>query len=144
MDYNYATGVVDNISRLTSISDASGTLEAYSYQGDGTVLQTDRTQPGLTLTKTLDDYGRILDFNWTNGTGSVVRYEYGCDASSNVLYKEDLVNSGLRGSGKILFLLCENLIGAIVHGKIAFRNRVLSELLNSGRVSQTSQRHLPS
>ena len=90
-----------NISRLTSISDASGTLEAYSYQGDGTVLQTDRTQPGLTLTKTLDDYGRILDFNWTDGTGSVVRYEYGCDASSNVLYKEDLVNSGLRGSGKI-------------------------------------------
>ena len=35
LDYNYATGVDSNISRLTSISDASGTLEAYSYQGEG-------------------------------------------------------------------------------------------------------------
>jgi len=70
-------------------------LEAYSYQGDGTVLTVDRTQPGLTLTKTLDDFGRVMDFNWTNGSGSIVRYEYGYDADSNVLYKEDLVNSGL-------------------------------------------------
>jgi len=95
VDYNYATGVDSNISRLTSISDASGTLEAYSYQGDGTVLTVDRTQPGLTLTKTLDDFGRVMDFNWTNGSGSIVRYEYGYDANSNVLYKEDLVNGGL-------------------------------------------------
>jgi len=95
VDYNYATGVDSNISRLTSISDASGTLEAYSYQGDGTVLTVDRTQPGLTLTKTLDNFGRILDFDWTNGSGSIVRYEYGYDANSDVLYKEDKVNTGL-------------------------------------------------
>jgi len=58
-------------------------------------LTVDRTQPGLTLTKTLDDFGRVMDFNWTNGSGSIVRYEYGYDANSNVLYKEDLVNGGL-------------------------------------------------
>ena len=95
LDYNYATGVDSNISRLTSISDASGTLEAYSYQGEGAVLQTDRTQPGLTLTKTLDDFGRVMDFNWTNSSGSIVNFEYGYDANSNVLFKEDKVNTGL-------------------------------------------------
>jgi len=60
-----------SISRLISISDASGTLESYSYQGEGTVLQTDRTQPGLTLSKTLDDFGRVMDFDWQGETGGV-------------------------------------------------------------------------
>src|SRR6202022_300754 len=31
LNYNYASGVDDRISRLTSISDSSATLEAYSY-----------------------------------------------------------------------------------------------------------------
>ena len=95
MDFNYTTGVDSNISRLTSISDASGTLEAYSYQGDGTVLERNHTQPGLNLTTTLDDFGRIIDFNWTNSGGSVSHYAYGYDPAGNRLYKEDLVNTGL-------------------------------------------------
>jgi len=60
-----------SISRLISISDASGTLESYSYQGEGTVLQTDCTQPGLTLSKTLDDFGRVMDFDWQGEPGGV-------------------------------------------------------------------------
>ena len=69
LSYTYATGVDSNISRLTSISDASGILEAYSYQGGGTVLQTDRTQPGLTPTKTPDGFGRVMDFDWQGEPG---------------------------------------------------------------------------
>ena len=33
LDYNYGSGLDDSISRLTSLSDSSGTLESYLYLG---------------------------------------------------------------------------------------------------------------
>src|SRR5207249_5149672 len=47
---NYATGLDDRIGRLSSISDGSGTLEAYTYLGLGTVVRRAHPQPGVDLT----------------------------------------------------------------------------------------------
>jgi hypothetical protein len=44
LTFNYAGGLDSNISRLTSLSDSSGTLESYLYLGLDTVVQRTRTQ----------------------------------------------------------------------------------------------------
>jgi YD repeat-containing protein len=49
--YNYGTGIDNTISRLTSISDTTGTLEAYVYLGLDTVVQ--RTRPQINEEMTL-------------------------------------------------------------------------------------------
>jgi RHS repeat-associated protein len=44
----------------------------------------------------LDRFGRIVDQRWINGSNvDVDRFKYGYDRNSNVLYKENIVNSGL-------------------------------------------------
>lgn len=53
INYNYASGLDNTISRLTSISDPSVTLEAFTYLGHGTVVERDRPEPGVKLTKGL-------------------------------------------------------------------------------------------
>ncbi len=45
LSYNYASGLDDAISRLSSISDTSGTLESYSYLGLGTIVIRSHSQP---------------------------------------------------------------------------------------------------
>ncbi len=47
---NYSSGLNDTISRLSSLSDTSGTLESYSYLGLGTVVIRSYPQPGVDLT----------------------------------------------------------------------------------------------
>ena len=49
LTYNYASGLNDGISRLTSLSDSTGTLEAYSYLGLGTVVVRAHPQPNVDL-----------------------------------------------------------------------------------------------
>src|SRR5258708_6437080 len=65
VNYNYASGVDDAISRLTSLSDSTGTLESYTYLGVNNVIGRSHPQPGLNLTDTLDQFGRIADHLWT-------------------------------------------------------------------------------
>src|SRR5262249_61216800 len=48
--YNYATGLANNISRLSSLSDGSTTLESYSYLGLSTVVIRSHPQPTVDLT----------------------------------------------------------------------------------------------
>ena len=48
LSYNYTATTDARISRLSSISDSSGTLESYTYMGVGTVVQ--RADPVATLT----------------------------------------------------------------------------------------------
>ena len=48
--YNYASGLDNTISRLTSISDSTGTLESYSYLGLSTVVIRSQPQAGTQLT----------------------------------------------------------------------------------------------
>jgi RHS repeat-associated protein len=109
--YNYATGVDDRISRLTSISDGATTLESLSYLGLSTVVIRSYPQPGTELTYVklsgesngdagdqytgLDRFGRVVDQRWiltSNGT-ALDRFQYGFDRDSNVLYSNNLVNS---------------------------------------------------
>jgi RHS repeat-associated protein len=109
--YNYASGLDDTISRLTSITDGGTTLESLSYLGLNTVVKRAHPQPGVDLTYIkqtgestgdagdqytgLDRFGRVVDQRWiltSNGT-ALDRFQYGYDRNSNVLYKNNLVNS---------------------------------------------------
>ncbi len=111
LDYNYASGVDDSISRLTSLSDTSGTLQSYSYLGLDTPVIIDDPQPGIELTYVkqsgesngdagdqytgLDRFGQVVDQRWINTSTSTAtdRFQYGYDQDGNVLYKNNLVNS---------------------------------------------------
>jgi YD repeat-containing protein len=77
LNYNYASGVDNAVSRLTSISDNSGTLESYTYLGAGTVVKRAHPLVGMDLTYIkqsgesngdaggqytgLDPFGRVVD-----------------------------------------------------------------------------------
>jgi RHS repeat-associated protein len=110
---NYATGLDDRISRLSALSDGSGTLEAYSYLGLGTVVQRARPQPGFDLTYIkqagelngdagdpytgLDRFGRVVDQRWlkpTDGNNPTDRFQYGYDRDGNPLYRDNLTPQG--------------------------------------------------
>jgi hypothetical protein len=113
LDYVYNSGLDNNISRISGLSDhagsAAGNLESYSYLGLDTIVRRTRgngTQ--LTYAPTtvaggdggdqytgLDRFGRVMDQDWINtSTGTAFdRIQYAYDADSNVLYQNNLVNS---------------------------------------------------
>jgi RHS repeat-associated protein len=111
LTYNYASGLDDSISRLTSLSDTSGTVESYSYLGLGIVVKRSHPQPTIDLTYIkqsgesngdagdqytgLDRFTRVTDQRWINTTTSTAtdRFQYGFDRDSNRLYRDNLVNS---------------------------------------------------
>jgi RHS repeat-associated protein len=108
--YNYNTGLDSNISRLSSLSDSTGVLEAYTYLGLNTVVKRAHPQPGVDLTYIkqlgeangdagdqyigLDRFGRVVDQRWIiSATGVATdRFQYGYDRDGNALYKSNLVN----------------------------------------------------
>ena len=94
IDYNYDSGLDDDISRLSSISDGATTLESYEYLGYGTVVARDHPEPGVDLTYIklsgesngdagdqyigLDRFGRVVDQRWVDGTPTDLdRRQYG-------------------------------------------------------------------
>jgi RHS repeat-associated protein len=111
LNYNYGAGLDSTISRLTSISDSSATLEAYSYLGLGTVVKRAHPQPGVDLTYIkqgaepvgdagdqytgLDRFGRVADQRWlVTSTGTATdRFQYGYDRDGNALYRDNKVNA---------------------------------------------------
>jgi RHS repeat-associated protein len=108
---NYGAGLDDRISRLTSLSDNTGVLEAYTYLGSATVVRRAHPQSGVDLTYIkqngepngeagdqytgLDSFGRIVDQRWLNSaTGTATdRFRYGYDRNNNRLYRDNLVNA---------------------------------------------------
>jgi RHS repeat-associated protein len=108
--YNYGAGLDDRISRLTSIADTTGILEAYVYLGLVTVVKRAHPQDGVDLTYIkqtgepigdagdqytgLDRFGRVVDERWLNtSTGTATdRFQYGYDRDNNPLYRDNLVN----------------------------------------------------
>ncbi len=112
LSYNYASGLDDAISHLSSLSDTSGTLESYSYPGLGTVVIRSHSQPGVDLTFVkqsgesngdagdqytgLDRFGRVVDQRW-RAAGLVPmdldRFQYAYDRDGNRLWRDNLVNS---------------------------------------------------
>lgn len=116
LNYNYTAstgiaGIDDRISRLSSISDTSATLESLTYLGLGTVVKRAHTQPGADLTYIkltgesngdsqdqyagLDRFNRVANQRWMNSvsSGTVDRFGYAHDRNSNRLYKENLLDT---------------------------------------------------
>ena len=111
VNYNYSTGLNDTISRLSSVSDSTGTLESYLYLGLATVVLRSHPQPGVDLTYIkqsgesngdagdqytgLDRFGRVVDQRWikTSSGTATDRFQYGYDRNGNALYRDNLVNS---------------------------------------------------
>jgi RHS repeat-associated protein len=111
LNYNYNTGLDSNISRLSSLSDTSGTLESYSYLGLATVVKRSHSQLAIDLTYIkqssesngdagdqytgLDRFGRVVDQRWINTSTSTTtdRFQYGYDRDGNPLYRSNLVNT---------------------------------------------------
>jgi RHS repeat-associated protein len=108
VNYNYASGLDNTISRLSSLSNSSTTLEAYTYLGLDTVVTRSHPQPGVDLTYInsytgggagdqyggLDLFGRVVDQQWKTSSVDVDRYQYGYDRDSNRLFQDDKVTSG--------------------------------------------------
>ncbi len=112
LNFNYNTGLDSNISRLSSISDTSGTLESYKYLGLDTVVERDHPQNNVNLTYIsqngqtgdagdqytgLDRFGRVVDQNWYNTTTqtSTDNFQYGYDQNGDVMYKQNLVDTAM-------------------------------------------------
>ncbi|MGH9205538.1 MAG: hypothetical protein ACRD1G_03105, partial [Acidimicrobiales bacterium] len=110
LTYNYAAGVDNTISRLTSLSDPSGTLESYKYLGLDTVVERDHPLTNINQTfisqtggtgdagdkyTGLDRFGRVAEQNWynTSTSSSTDDFQYGYDRDSNVLWKLNNVNT---------------------------------------------------
>jgi RHS repeat-associated protein len=111
LTWNYAAGLGDAVSRLSSLSDSTGTLETYDYLGQGTVVRWGHPQPGVDLTYVkqsgesngdagdpytgLDRFGRVVDQRWRKASdGSHTdRFTYTYDRDSNRTAKGNLVNA---------------------------------------------------
>jgi hypothetical protein len=107
LNYNYNSGLDDSISRLSSLFDSSGTLEAYTYLGLDTVVKRAHPQPNVDLTYIgsgtgdagdqytgLDRFGRIVEQKWWNNTTITATddFKYGYDRDSNRLYRTNELN----------------------------------------------------
>ncbi|MBA4192465.1 MAG: hypothetical protein C0467_31235, partial [Planctomycetaceae bacterium] len=111
LTYNYSSGLNSAISRLSSLSDTTGTLESYDFLGLSTVVRRAHSQPGVDLTYIkqsgegdgaagdqytgLDAFGRVVDQRWikTSSGTATDRFQYGYDENSNRLYRDNLVNA---------------------------------------------------
>src|SRR5262249_11270448 len=106
----------DTISRLSSISDTSGTLESYDYLGADTVVRRAHPLPGVDLTYIkqtgesdgdagdqytgLDRFGRVVDQRWikTSSGTATDRFQYTYDRDSNRLSPTNALNSAFSES----------------------------------------------
>jgi YD repeat-containing protein len=69
VNYNYSSGLNSNISRLSSLSDSTGTLESYLYLGLDTIVEMDHPESGINLTY----------ISTSGGTGSAGDHYTGLD-----------------------------------------------------------------
>jgi RHS repeat-associated protein len=111
INYNYTAAIDAAISRLTSMSDTTGTLESLDYLGLDTVVRRAHSQPGVDLTYIkqgvesngdagdqytgLDRFGRVVDQRWikTSDGSHTDRFKYGYDRNGNRLYRQNVVNA---------------------------------------------------
>jgi ELWxxDGT repeat protein/YD repeat-containing protein len=93
LSYNYSGSTLDNAtSRISSISDNSGTLQSYAYQGaDAPMTMIDGN--GVELGITQDAFGQTSEQDWSKGGSSIDDNGYTYDNDGNVLSKTDNVHS---------------------------------------------------
>jgi RHS repeat-associated protein len=111
LNYNYTATLDIAISRYTSLSDTTGTVESFEYLGLDTVVRRAHPQPGVDLTYIkqsgegngdagdqytgLDRFARAVDQRWrktSDGTHSD-RFKYGYDRNGNRLYRENALDA---------------------------------------------------
>jgi len=112
LDYNYNSGLDSSISRPSSISDSSATLESFVYLGLDTVVERDHPQTHVNMTYIsqsggtgdagdqytgLDRFGRVVEVNWVNSSTqtSTDDFQYGYDENGNVLYKDNMLDPSM-------------------------------------------------
>jgi RHS repeat-associated protein len=110
LSYNYNSGLDNNISRLSSISDSGGVLESYRYLGLDTVVERDHPQTNVNLTYIsqtgqtgdagdkytgLDRFGRVAEQNWYDAATGTSTDDFldGYDADGDVLYRQNAVDA---------------------------------------------------
>ena len=108
LTYNYSSGLNSTISRLSSLSDSSGTLESYSYMGLGTVVVRSHPQINVDLTYVgtpgdagdeyagLDRFGRVVEQLWVNTSTSTVLDDF--QYSYDVLGNRTAIDNGVDSS----------------------------------------------
>ncbi len=123
-------GLDNSISRVSFLSDSQGNhLEEYQYLGLSTVVTRGHTSNGSTLVLTyikapgdpigdagdnytgLDRFGRVINQQWTLATAAtqtapatttdLEHDQYGYDANSNVLYRDNLVYVDANGKNSL-------------------------------------------
>ena len=112
INLNFASGMDSYLNRVTSISDSSATLAAYTYLGLGMVVRITYPQPEVWLDlwggtsgvfAGLDQFNRIIDQRWQNAITStpadIDRYQYGYDQNSNRQYKANVVGTPIVTNG---------------------------------------------
>ena len=112
VDYNYNSGLDSDISRLSSLSDFTGTLQSYQYLGVNTIVVMAEPQADLELTYLstddstgdagdectgLDRFGRVIEQNWYNTSTDTSVYDdqYILDDDGNVIFKVDTIDSSM-------------------------------------------------
>jgi YD repeat-containing protein len=111
LNYNYNSGLDDRISRLSSLSDSSATLEGYAYLGLDTVVSRSHPQTGVNQTYViaggntdggdqytgLDRFGRVEEDRWVNPNTNTVTddFLYTYDRDGNRLTASNALASSL-------------------------------------------------
>ena len=109
VNYNYATGVNAMMSRLSSISESNGTVDAsYKYLGLGTIVKENYEQPDIKLDYDpnannsltgLDRFGRVIDQLWAsyNSTPNPLEeYTYAFDRAGNANDRTNVNHAALN------------------------------------------------
>ncbi|QJW98452.1 RHS repeat-associated core domain-containing protein [Frigoriglobus tundricola] len=148
LTYNYSTGLNSTISRLSSLSDTTGTLEAYKYLGLDTVVERDHPQTNVNQTLIsqtggtgdagdkyvgLDRFGRVVDDLWVNTSTSTTtdEFQYGYDADNNVLWRQNTVNTAF---GELYTYTAENQLASFQRGTL---NSTKTGLTGTASASQS-------
>jgi hypothetical protein len=75
-------------------ADGNGvTLSYITQSGDSSALPTNTATSGGDRYTGLDRFGRVVDQNWFNSSGTVDRLQYGYDADGNALYRDNIASS---------------------------------------------------
>ena len=102
--FAYNSGDDDNLSRVSYLSDTSGTLSQFNYLGLGRLV-TEKYQNGATLDYTggtaanysgFDNFDRIAQQPWTGGAGTLLdQFNYTYDFNGNRLTRKNVKAAGL-------------------------------------------------
>jgi len=76
LTFNYSSGLNDTISRLSSLSDSSGTLASYDYLGLGTVVRRAHSQISVDLTFIKQKRCEMAETTEREDKGDSANYSY--------------------------------------------------------------------